>query len=349
MGERFRDNGRGVALVTTIKDVSRLTGLSISTISKYINGGNVRGENREKIDLAIRQLNFKVNQAARSLKTNRTMTVGILLPALDVSFFAEMVGDIEKRLFKEGYNAYICSYDHDPAQEIKKLELLLEQPVDGVILVAEHITSELLMAIPALCEGRTPLVLLDRSVEGMAADSVLVDSQSICRFAVDQFLLNGHKRIGVITGPADISTACDRMAGYRQAFSARALPVDESLVKIGDYSLNAGYHLFGELMDMENPPTAVFATNYDTTLGAITAAFERKLNIPQDVSFIGYDDRQLTQIVNPPITIVLQPADQMAAEASALLLRRMRGDREGFPHTTRLKACLLMHESIASI
>lgn len=335
--------------MSTIKDVSRMTGLSISTISKYINGGNVRQENRAVIDDAIKSLNFKVNKSARSLKTNRTMTVGILLPSLDVSFFAEIVGDIEARLFLEGYNAIICSYDHDPAQELRKLEFLLDQQVDGVLLVAEHLTAEQLLKIDAFRDERTPLVLLDRHVESMACDHVLVDGQGICRFATEQFMINGHTRIGLIIGPPTISTAANRLAGYRQAFTARGMAVDESLIKVGDYSLNAGYYLFGEFMDMERPPTAIFATNYEMTLGAVTAAFERKLKIPSDVSFIGYDDTQLTQIITPPITIVLQPTDQMAAEAASLLIRRMRGDREGFPHTTTLKACLLMHESIGAV
>ena len=333
----------------TIKDVSRVTGLSISTISKYINGGNVREENRARIEDAIRALDFKVNKSARSLKTNRTMTVGILLPSLDVSFFAEIISDVEARLYREGYDALICSYNHDPAQELRKLSFLLDQQVDGVILVAEHINAQQLMNMPALREGRTPLVLLDRCVEGVSCDRVLVDNASICRFATEQFMRSGHARIGFIMGPPDISTAAERLLGYRQAFGERGLAVDEALVKVGDYSLNSGYYLFGEFMDMADPPTAVFSTNYEMTLGAVTAAFDRKLRIPKDVSFIGYDDKELTQIINPPITIVLQPTDQMAAEAVHLLVRRMRGDREGLPHTTMLKACLLIHESIASV
>ena len=335
--------------MSTIKDVSKMTGLSISTISKYINGGNVRSENRAVIDHAIKTLNFKVNHAARSLKTNRTMTVGILLPALDVSFFANIVGDIEARLFKAGYNAFTCSYDHDPVQELRKLEFMLEQQVDGIILVAEHIDAGQIMAIPSFAERRTPIVLMDRSMPNLVCDQVLVDSQSICRFATEQFMLKGHTRIALIMGPTDISTATDRYNGYLSALQAHGIAQDDSLIKIGDYSLNAGYWLFGELMDMENPPTAILCTNYEMTLGAVTAAFERKAKIPDDVSFIGYDDTQLTQIVTPPITIILQPSDQIATQTANLLLKRMRGDYEAFPHTAMLEACLLMHDSIASV
>ena len=136
--------------MATIKDVSRRTGLSISTISKYINGGNVRAENRKLIEDAIQSLDFKVNQAARSLKTNRTMKVGILLPSLDVSFFAGIVADVEARLFENGYNAIICSFDHSPEQEKRKLEFLIDQQVDGVILVAEHLTCQQITAITAI-------------------------------------------------------------------------------------------------------------------------------------------------------------------------------------------------------
>lgn len=335
--------------MATIKDVSRRTGLSISTISKYINGGNVRAENRKLIEDAIQSLDFKVNQAARSLKTNRTMKVGILLPSLDVSFFAGIVADVEARLFENGYNAIICSFDHSPEQEKRKLEFLIDQQVDGVILVAEHLTCQQITAITAIREHTTPVVLLDRHVEGLQADYVLVDSESACRLATEQLILNGHKRIGLIMGPPFISTARERRAGYLQALKEHCLEPDPALIKVGDYSINAGYTLFVELLDMARRPTAILGTNYEMTLGAVTAAFERKLKIPQDVSFIGYDDTQLTQIINPPITIVVQPTEQMAAQTASLLLKRMRGDYSDYPYMVSLKAGLMLHESIAQI
>ena len=335
--------------MATIKDVSRQTGLSISTISKYINGGNVRSENRKVIEAAIQSLDFKVNQAARSLKTNRTMKVGILLPSLDVSFFAGIVADVEARLFENGYNAIICSFDHSAEQEERKLEFLIDQQVDGIILVAEHLTCRQIEGMTAIREHTTPVVLLDRFVEGLEGDYVLVDSVSACRMATEQFILNGHRRIGLIMGPPSISTARERRTGYLQALKEHGLEADPALIKVGDYSINAGYSLFGELMDMAVRPTAILGTNYEMTVGAVTAAFERKLKIPQDVSFIGYDDTQLTQIITPPITIVVQPTEQMAAQTASLLLRRMRGDYGDYPYLAPLKAGLMLHESIAAV
>ncbi|MEG2388171.1 MAG: LacI family DNA-binding transcriptional regulator [Clostridia bacterium] len=332
-----------------MKDVSRCTGLSISTISKYINGGNVLAKNQALIGDAIQTLNFKVNRQARSLKTNRTMTVGILLPALDISFFAGIVADVEARLFKEGYNAIICSFDHDPAQEARKLAFLIDQQVDGLILVAEHMTALKLREALAQRERVTPTVLLDRFVEGIQSDYVLVDNVRVCELATEQFILHGHKRIGLIMGPPAISTARERLAGYSAALCASGIDPCPDLVKVGDYSVNAGYRLFGELIDMPNPPTAILSTNYEMTLGAVTAAYERNLKIPSEISFIGYDDPQLTQIIKPPITIVLQPTAQIAATTAELLLKRMHGDYSGFPHAAPLKASLMLNESIARI
>lgn len=332
--------------MATIKDVSRLTGLSISTISKYINGGNVRGENKTRIDEAIRSLNFKVNPAARALKTNRSMTVGVLLPSLDVSFFAGIVADIEARLFEAGYNTIVCSCNHSAELERRKLEFFIEQQVDGIILVCEWMKAEELLAYPEIARGEIPLVLLDRYVENFPGDFVLVDSASVCRFAVGQFLLNGHKKIGLITGPGTISTARERLEGYQQALVAHGIEPKPAWVKVGDYSLNSGYRLFNELIDSADAPTAILVTNYEMTMGAITAAHERKMKIPRDISFIGYDNLQLAQILNPPVTIVLQPTDKMAEETASLLLRRMRGDKSDAPHTVMLKACLMLQESI---
>lgn len=335
--------------MVTIKDVSRRTGLSISTISKYINGGNVREENRALIDEAIRALGFKVNQAARSLKTNKTMKVGVLLPSLDVSFFGGIIAQVDARLSESGYTPIICSFDHSPIQEMRKLEFLIDQQVDGIIMVAQNLTAGQLNDFPALRNRSTPVVFLDRHIENLSADYVLADGREACFLATGQFIEKGHRRIGVITGPEYISTARDRLQGYLQALAQSDIAPDPELIKMGDYSINAGYALFSQLISMNSPPTAVLVTNHDMTVGAVTAAFEKKLSIPRDVSFIGYDDTQLTQIIRPPLTIVAQPTGQMAQETAALLLKRMRGDYGDFPRTLMLKSSLMVHESIKEL
>lgn len=335
--------------MSTIKDVAKFTGLSISTISKYINGGNVLDENKALIDNAILTLDFKVNQAARSLKTSKTMTVGALLPTLSVSFFSGILSNIEEYLQREGYSMIICNYNNDEELEMRKLKFLIEKQVDGIILVPERLDATAVNAISEIRERKTPLVLMDRSIQGLEYDRVLVDNSGISYAAVEHLIVNGHRRIGLMMGPQDISTAYERMLGYQRVLADYSIPIDHSLMQLGDYSFESGYRMFSDLMDLQVPPTAIFATNSDMTLGAITAAYERKLKIPQDVSFIGYDEIQLTRVINPPITIVVQPMELIAKNTASILLQRMHEDYSSFPTVSRLKGDLLLYESVAAI
>ena len=335
--------------MSTIKDIAQYTGLSIATISKYINGGSVLESNRTLISEAIGVLDYKVNLAARVLKTRRSMIVGILLPSLNVPFFSTICAKIEELFKREGYSIILCSYYEDPKEELEKLRFLITQSVDGIILVPQHIRAEDMNAFREFRERRTPLVLMDRSIPDFECDRVLADNSNATYNAVEQFVMNGHKRIGIIIGPPELSTAYERRIGYERVQHDYAIPVDPALIRIGDYSISSGYSAMSDLLNMDNPPTAVIGTNHEMTMGAITYAYERKMHIPDDISFIGYDEIQLTKIINPPITIVMQPIQEIAELCVQTLLKRLQGDDASFPLVHRLKTSLLMHESIKNI
>lgn len=327
--------------MSTIKDVAKYTGLSISTISKYLNGGNVLDENKALIDEAVGKLNYRVNHLARSLKTNKTRTVGILIPSLSSAFFSRIISVIEATLIKGGYDSVICSFNFDPALEMEKLKFLINKNVDGIILIPEGIAAEELNSIPAIREKQIPLILLDRYIGYFECDTVLADNINASYTAVESLITKGHKRVGIIVGPGDVSTAYERTVGYKRVHQDYSLPEEESLIKVGDYSLESGYRLFNELLDMQDPPSAVFVTNYDMMLGAITCANERKIRIPDELAFIGYDNIELSRIINPPINIVVQPMDQIGESAAKVLLKRMKGDYSSFPLMIRHKSRLL--------
>ncbi|HWR23724.1 MAG TPA: LacI family DNA-binding transcriptional regulator [Feifaniaceae bacterium] len=335
--------------MSNIKDVARLTGLSISTISKYINGGNVLEENKTRIDHAIAALDFKVNLTARSLKTSKTMTVGALLPSLSVSFFSDLFSMIEGLLRREGYSLIVCSYNNDPEQELDKVKFLVGKQVDGIIFVPGRVDVKKVNAIKEIQSHKVPLVLLDRCVAGLEYDRILVDNSGISYAAVEHLLTNRHRRIGIMMGPNDISTGYERTLGYERVLADYSIPLDPSLMRMGDFSYESGYRLFCEFMDMDDPPTAIFATNYDMTLGAVTAAYERKLKIPEDISFIGFDEVRLTKMFNPPLSIVIQPMELIAEQTASTLVRRMRDDYASFPLMLRLKGELLLNDSVAAL
>lgn len=321
--------------MSTIKDVARRTGLSLSTISKYLNGGNVREENRLAIDAVIEELDYSVNVFARSLKANRSMTIGVLLPTISSPFFGRVVAAMEPVLRRSGYECFVCSYDFDREQELKKLEFLARYHVDGIVYVPENVTAGEVRARV----GAIPVVLIDRSLDQADYDTVVVDNLNAVYMAIELLIGRGHRRIGLIAGPQTISTARERTVGYRRVLEDYRLPVDESLILAGNYDLESGSRLFRALLDMPQPPTAVFVTNYDMTLGAIMAAHERGVALPAQMDFIGYDNVDLCSIVTPRLDIVEQPMDEMGRCAAELLIARMSGSDQP-ARLLRLKARL---------
>ncbi len=243
---------------------------------------------------------------------------------------------MDKRMRARGYHCMCCSYDFDPQLERDQLRFLVNCNVDGIVLVPEHIDAETLGRLVM----RTPLILIDRLVPDFSCDAIVADNLNAIYSAIELLFRRRHRRIGIIVGPQDISTAYERMVGYRRVFADYQIPLDGSLIKVGNYDLESGYRLFNELMDRPDPPTAVCVTNYDMTVGAITAAHERGIALPADVDFIGFDNIDMCTIVTPPLPIVEQPMEEMGQAAAQLMLQRLEGASDP-PQLLRLKARLV--------
>ncbi|MDK2809688.1 MAG: LacI family transcriptional regulator [Petroclostridium sp.] len=332
--------------IATIRDVAKYTGLSIATISKYLNGGNVLEQNKELIEEAIKVLDYKINEIARGLKTNRTMTVGILIPSLENIFFTSIVSNIENILIQNGYSAILCDYREDEKLEKEKFDFLINKLVDGIVMVPSGKNIE---CIKGAIEKNIPIVLIDRMLKGISCDVVLTDNLNAAYDAAEQFIMRGHKKIGIISGPENIYTAQERLKGYLRVHEDYAMEVDRSLIKYGDYKIESGYKLLLELIDNNPRPTAVFVTNYEMTLGAIMAINERDIKVPEELSIIGFDNIQMAKIVKPPLSIVVQPMQQIGETAAEVLLKRLKGDRSNFPAIYRLKTEILLKESVSKL
>lgn len=342
--KRFANEGDYIS--ATMKDVARKSGLSIATISKYINGGNVLEENRVVIDKAIKELGFEVNEIARGLKTNKTMTIGLLIPSLENIFFTSIVSNIESILIKNGYSTIICDYKEDKSLEKQKLDFLVKKMVDGIITMPMGCDLEV---INSVINRNIPVVLIDRALKGVECDTVLVDNLNASYNAVEQLIILGHKRIGIICGPEDIYTAQERLKGYERVHEDYDMTIESELIKKGDYQVESGYRLLLELIEMEEPPTAVLVTNYEMTLGAVMAINESDIKVPDDISIIGFDNLQLAKVVKPPLSIVIQPVKQIGEVAANMILRRLKGDNSNFPSMIRLKTELMLKDSIKKV
>ena len=299
--------------------------------------------NRESIAQAISDLGFHVNEIARGLKTSRTMTVGVLIPDLENVFCTSIVAHIENMLQRAGYSSLICDYREDVALEREKLEFLAKKSVDGFIYMPLGNQEDI---VARLLARSLPVILIDRPLPGLACDTVLVDNLNAAYGAIEHLINHGHRRIGIIAGPPGIYTAQERLKGYRRVHEDFDLPIADDLILEGDYSLESGYRLMGQLLQRADPPTAVFVTNYEMTLGAIMALNESPIRVPDELSIIGFDNQQLARIVKPALTIVVQPIQAIGETAATLLMKRLRDDRTGFPVIQRLKTGLVLGDSV---
>ncbi|MDO4633644.1 MAG: LacI family DNA-binding transcriptional regulator [Eubacteriales bacterium] len=309
-------------MAATIKDIARMTGLGLATISSYLNGGNVREKNRIKIEKAIEELHFEVNEVARGLKTNRTHTVGVVIPELNNEFCSEVITSMEDVLRSHGYAAMVCDCRTNPELERQAVEFLSRKRVDALVNMPVDSSGEHLRQFAA--QGR-PIVLMDRAVSSeICCDRVLVDNVSATKHAVEYLLKRGHRRIGVLAGPKEIFTVDERLRGYLEALGEAGIRPDEKLIYCGDFTLESGICGMKKLR-AENPEmTAVLAINYETTIGAMIGLNEQHLRVPEQMSLIGFDNRHFARACSPGLTFVAQPTRKIGEEVARLVLERLK-------------------------
>lgn len=323
--------------MATIKDVARMAGVSISTVSKYINGGNVREENLDAIRHAIEVLDYRVNPFARSLKTQRSKSIGVLLPDITAPFFGNVLTALDKVLRENGYHSLISCYSSNHGLERDNLSFLLSAGIDGLIYAAEDLSLDEFYELTAT--RKIPVVQLDRTLQGLDADAVLVNNAEASYAAVSHLIEKGHRRVAMISGPKSVFSAKERQIGYLRALSDRGILYDDQLVISQQNDFATGYLGFESLMQLADKPTAVFTTNHNITMGFLTAAREQGLRIPEDVDIFGFDCVEICSMLRPPIPVIHQPEAEIGALAANYLIQRLDG-YTGEPRMTKLKCKL---------
>lgn len=313
----------------TIRDIKEKTGLSLATISKCLNGGNVLPENRTKIEAAIKELRYEVNEIARGLATNKTKTVGVLVYSIESLFNGTLLRYIGDALRRQGYGLLICDSCEDEQVEANSLRFLVNKKVDGIIVIPVSNRSDFLK--PAKNAG-IPVVLMDRSLQDENYDCIKIDNRLAAFRAMNSIFEKKHKKIAIICSAREY-TGIERYKGFLDAMEEKHLPVPEEYRKCGRHSIEFGYQSMKELLELPNRPTAVFMTNYEVTLGAVMAVNESPLQCPEDISMMGFDDLILSQVVNPRMCMVVQPMKEMGEKAVDLLLDRInqQHDEESLP------------------
>jgi len=331
----------------TIKEVADLAGVAVGTVSHVINGSvRVSEPLRRKVQEAIRELDYHPNYVARSLKTSKTRTLGIIVPDMTISFFPQVIRGAESAARERGYSLIAVNSDEDGHRQRELLSLLRSQRVEGILLVIAAAPTPVTQISRMISAGMR-LVCLDRIPDRVPVDSVSVEDTSAAELGVDHLIAMGHRRIAIVTGPPTLKNERQRLLGYKQALQRAGLTPDPKLIWAGNNRPeDVGAICRERLQDLGSRPEAIFATNGPTGLGVLRAFRDCGLNTPDDLAFVTFDELTVDDLFKPSITTVVQPAYEIGFRAAEILMQRIEaiGER-GESVTVRLPAKLLVRAS----
>ena len=331
----------------TQKELAKLAGVSSGTVSNVISGvTEVSERSRKKVLDAIKALNYQPNLIARSLRTNRTNTLGMVIPDITIPFFARVIRGAESAARESGYFLSVLDSESNHTRETAIMEILRSQRVEGVLLVtagghkwSEQESATLLSGVPIVC--------LDRLPTGLEVDSVCVDDFRAAEMAILHLIERGHRDIAIVTGPLTLQNEQERLRGYRQAMKRSGLTVEPSMVWKGSFEPNEVAELcLSGMKDRATRPTALFATNGVTGLAALRAMYAMGVTTPNDIACVTFDELTTEDFFRPGITSVVQPAYDIGHRAVEVLLRRIANRPGNLPlEKVRLPAKLILRES----
>jgi LacI family transcriptional regulator len=333
-------------MAATIRDVAKMANLSIGTVSRYLNRYTLRRENQQRIEKAIHELNFTENLIAKGLKSRRSHSIGVVPWNLSDQFVTSIVTAIERRLESTRYNLILSTYEKSKEELDKKLQVLMDRFIDGLILFPMVRGSSVL---DEYNKKGIPIVLIDEELKEFEADRIVVDNFDSAYKATETLIQLNHRRIALVEGKARSNVNREQRAGYEAAMNRYGLPVDPGYLVNGGFSTLKSYRAIKRIMAERNKPTALLVSNHPMTVGALMALNELKVNIPQELSVIGFGNYGLSTITRPALTVIDKPTGTIGKKAAELLIRRMDGDYSDFPRLIKLKTKLILKDSIRAI
>jgi LacI family transcriptional regulator len=334
--------------VVTIRDVARVAKVHPGTVSRALNAQTralVNQETADRVMRAAEQLGYRPNPIARGLKTNHSYTIGVLIPDITNPLFPPILRGIEDRLDDAGYTALIVNTDNDAERERSHMEAMRARQVDGFISATARLDRELLSDVAA---GGTPLVLVNRSLEDGSVPAVTVNDRQGIRLAVEHVAGLGHKRIGHVAGPQNISTGHRRHLGFLEAMQAMGLAAPAECVRFSaSFIESEGARVYAELLDAADELTAIVAANDRLAIGCYDVLEARGLRCPQDISIVGFNDMPFVDRLRPPLTSVRVPQREIGTAAADLLLQRL-GDGSQTGREVLLEPTLVIRGSTAA-
>ncbi len=309
--------------MSTIKDVAKEAGVSISTVSKIINNSNYGlPKTRIKVMEAIKKLGYQPNSIARSMVDGKTKMIAIVIPDIRNPFFTAVARGVEDVANKYNYRVLFCNTDEELAKQQNYINVFKSRIVDGFILAAASEKD------PSLAEVDTnilPYVLIDRKISSVSADVVVVDNKNGAYKAVNHLLKLGYRRIGLITGKRNTLTGHERLQGYIDAHQESGVDIDNNLIQDGGFTIKGGYEATKKILNITKTPDALFISNNSMTIGCLKALSEFKIKICEDMAIIGFDDSDWAEFVVPPLTVIRQPTYTMGTIAGEMLFQKLSG------------------------
>ncbi len=333
--------------MATMKDIARLAGVSTSTVSHVINKSRfVSDEIAERVNNAAQQLNYAPSALARSLKMNRTKTIGMLVTTSTNPFFGEVVKGVERSCYHQGYNLILCNTEGDNQRMKASINTLLQKRVDGLLLMCSTLEGERLDVFDRYPD--IPIVVMDWGPILFASDKIQDNSLQGGYMAAKHLIECGHKEIGCITGPLIRHQAQMRYEGYKRALAEAGIAINPDWIVESDFECEGGYQAFEKLYQRGKLPSALFVSNDMMAMGVIQAARQRGLRVPDDLSLIGYDDVHIAKFMTPALTTIHQPKYRLGKAAVDTLLYRLEN-----PDTTaqvvQLEPTLVVRNSVRKL
>jgi LacI family transcriptional regulator len=327
--------------MATIYDVARRAEVSPATVSRVVNGhANVDPVLAARVRDAMRELDYRPNAVARNLRRSRTSLWAVIISDIGNPFFTSLVRGVEDVAQRAGFSVVLCNSDEDPAKEDQYVSAALSEQMAGVIISPSGRATH----VNRLSEARVPVVVIDRQLRGARVDTVLADNEHGAELATTHLVENGFRRIACITGPRRISTAMQRLRGYRRALKSADLPVDDELIRYADFRSDGGYRAMASLLAEGPRPDAVFGANNLMTVGLMECLVDSSVAVPGEMGVVGFDDVPWANLVRPSLTTVAQPTYELGRAAAELLADRITTPNRR-PSTVTLHTKLQVRDS----
>jgi LacI family transcriptional regulator len=311
--------------MTTIKKVAQLANVSTATVSHVINETRfVSEETKTRVMNAMEELKYIPNPAAQSLRSQKTKTIGLLIPILEDEsnniFFMRVARGVEHVIRQSGYHIMLGNTNESIEYEKEQIKYFCSRQVDGLIIAPSAGNHE---NIAEMIDDDCPVVFIDRKPEGVKGDFVLSNGFQGSYDAVKLLIDKGHRKIGILSGLLNLSPAQERLAGYRKALTDHGIPLDEDLILIGESSFDSGYEMTRKLMESSDV-TALFIASNSIAMGSIGFVQDKGIKVPEELAIIGFDNYDWGSVSNPPLSVIKQSAYELGAKAAEVLLKKLR-------------------------